>query len=85
MSYTISYKGLSKQEKELKALEDVKSWLGSKYPTMLKEFSIAMQEFKKEPLAEKKKTLKALRFYCSFIGISGYPISVFLKEAMKQV
>lgn len=74
MKQIINYSGLSGTEKEEKALQDCKDYLGEKgFALVVKAFA----DFKK-PMP-----MQAALFNLSFAGIEGYPALVFAKKYAK--
>ena len=64
MHYTVSYEGLSSQEKHDKALGDLKEYLGED------RFEQLTRELSRHP----DLTLEQFEFYASFAGVQGYPV-----------
>lgn len=67
--YTIDYSGLSNREKDSKALQDVKDYLGDRFPIL------------EEILLDKEgHTLKGCEISISFAGIQGPPVFALLRK-----
>jgi hypothetical protein len=67
MHHTISYKDLSQEQADIKAIEDVKFWLGDR-------FEFVDNTLKNGVEKGELININHLRFACSFIGVQGYPV-----------
>ena len=69
--YITRYAGLSEEEKQEKALNDIKDYLGEP------KFNEITSAFRNTyPVGVKVPTLGQFRFKLSFVGVQGYPVEV---------
>ena len=70
MHTTKDYSGLSEDEKQIKAISDIRDWLG------VEKFNKLEREFKLYgPVTEEQ-----FGFLCSIAGISGYPVTAWYRS-----
>ena len=71
--YSISYAGLSETEADVKALHDIKFWLGDQFDSMDKMLRDGVQTGEIDGI-------KTLRLCCSFVGIKGFLVETLARR-----
>lgn len=73
MKATINYTDLPAGRKAAKAIEDVKSYLGDRFPEIIGLLTQAIE-------AGKIKTQNQMHLAMSFVGVQGYPVDALIEK-----